>query len=223
MITVLVGWGNRINRKSVQWKVPLWTRNEWISDPDDCISDRRSVSCPSSPLVLIRFFNYTYFVAAHWYIGSNENENDSFCNFEECSRWRMLCICTTFSSFCLQVHGTTLAVLARAEWMSGISVLVGEFTAVTDGEINRSDNRARCTCRRKETNEQTHNRRRVIYTNHLDAIMTGRSGRSQNYLAKLVTSLVTWPSTRVITWNFFSLMLWRRIIPSRYVPFEIMP
>jgi len=66
----------------------------------------------------------------------------------------------------------------------------GEFAAVTDGEINRSDNHARCTCRRKETNEQTHNRQRVIYANHLDAIMTDRSGRSQNYLAKLVTSSV---------------------------------
>lgn len=75
----------------------------------------------------------------------------------------------------------------------------GEFAAVTDGEINRSDNRARCTCRRKETNEQTHNRRRVIYTNHLDAIMTDRSGRSRNYLAKLVASLATWSSTRAIT------------------------
>lgn len=72
----------------------------------------------------------------------------------------------------------------------------GEFAAVTDGEINRSDNRARCTCRRKETNEQTHNRRRVIYTNHLDAIMTGRSGRSRNYLAKLIISPATWLSAR---------------------------
>jgi len=40
--------------------------------------------------------------------------------------------------------------------------------AVTDGEINRSDNRARCTRRRKESNERTHNRRRVIYTDRLD-------------------------------------------------------
>lgn len=43
----------------------------------------------------------------------------------------------------------------------------GWFAAVTDGEINRLDNRVWCTCRRKETNEQTHNHRRVIYTNHL--------------------------------------------------------
>ena len=166
-------------------------------------------------------FLITHFVGTYWYIRSNVNETRfaTLMNVrdDECSVSAQSSLPSLPPS-----HGTTLAVLARAKWMSRISMPAGEFTAVTDGEINRSDNRARCTCRRKETNEQTHNRRRVIYTNHLDAIMTDRSGRSQNYLAKLVTSLV-WPTTRVITWNFFSLMLWRRIMPSRYVPCEIMP
>lgn len=89
-------------------------------------------------------------------------------------------------SFLPPSHGTTFAVLAPARTDVENLGAAGGFAAVTDGEINRSDNRARCTCRRKETNEQTHNRRRVIYTNHLDAIMTDRS---QKYLAKLVISL----------------------------------
>lgn len=68
-------------------------------------------------------------------------------------------------------HKVTLAVLAPAMDVENLGA-AGRFAAVTDGEINRLDNRLWCTCRRKETNEQTHNYRRVIYTNHLDVIMT---------------------------------------------------
>lgn len=103
----------------------------------------------------------------------------------------MFRICATFSLPSASESRDDIGCSRSSEMNVGNLGAAGEFAAVTDGEINRSDNRARCTCRRKETNEQTHNRRRVIYTNHLDAIMTDRSGRSQNYLAKLVTSFVT--------------------------------
>lgn len=88
----------------------------------------------------------------------------------------------------------TLVVLVPVMDDRNLDTPWGEFAAITDREINRPDNHARCTCRRKETNEQTHNRRRVIYTDRLDAIATNRLGRSQSFLslfparANLVTS-----------------------------------
>jgi len=121
----------------------------------------------------------------------------------------MFCI-STFFLFCLESRDDDIGCSRSSEMDVENLGAAGEFAAVTDGEINRSDNRARCTCRRKETNEQTHNRRRVIYINHLNAIMTDRPGRSQNYL------VISLPSTRVITSNVFSLTLLRRIVPSRY-------
>lgn len=92
----------------------------------------------------------------------------------------------TFSSFCLRVRQDDIGCSRSSNGHVGnLDAARGEFAAVTDGEINRPDNRARCTRRRKETNEQTHNHRRVIYTNHLDAIMTARSRR----IAKLLTQV----------------------------------
>lgn len=78
----------------------------------------------------------------------------------------------TFSSFCLRVRQNDIGCSRSSNKQTRPGAPRGEFAAVTDGEINRPDNRARCTRRRKETNEQTHNHRRVIYTNHLVAIAT---------------------------------------------------